>query len=444
MTYREDEQSIVSAVDGGSASLSVQSGRVKSHSKSFRSAVADRKGWRQVLPFLGPAFIAAVAYIDPGNYATNIQSGSQYGYMLLWVCVASNLMAILIQTMSAKLGIATGKNLPEVSREHYPTWLSILFWIQGEVMVMATDLAEFIGATLGFNLVFGIPMVPAAILTAVCALGILLFQVKGYRPLEAVIATMVFIVVGAFTCEMLMAFPPLAPVFHGMVVPQFQGTDSIMLAAGILGATVMPHAIYLHSGLTNHRVIGRTPEERKKIFHFEVVDILIAMLLAGFINATMLIVSASTFHSNGIVVDDLTIAFNQFGELVGPAAALLFGIGLLSAGLSSSSVGTLAGDIIMQGYIRKKIPIFIRRICSMLPPLAIIISGANATYALVMSQVVLSFGIALALIPLIIFTSRKDIMGNLVNRRVTSTLAWVIAGIIICLNVFLLYQTFAG
>ncbi|RYM05877.1 divalent metal cation transporter [Sporolactobacillus sp. THM7-7] len=445
MSYRDDERSIVSAVDAGAAvgSAAPKVGR-RDHSRSFQSVIGKKQGWRQVLPFLGPAFIAAVAYIDPGNYATNIGSGSKYGYMLLWVCVVSNLMAILIQTMSAKMGIATGKNLPEVSREHYPTWLSILFWIQGEIMVIATDLAEFIGATLGFNLVFGIPMIPAAILTAVCALAILLFQIKGYRPLETVIAMMVFVVVGAFTIEMLMVFPPLAPVFEGMVVPKFQGTDSIMLAAGILGATVMPHAIYLHSGLTNQRVIGQTPEEKKKIFHFELVDILIAMILAGFINATMLIVSASTFHTHGIVIDDLTVAHHQFGELIGPAAALLFGIGLLSAGLSSSSVGTLAGDIIMQGYIRKRIPIFIRRICSMLPPLAIVISGANATYALVMSQVVLSFGIALALIPLIIFTSRKDIMGNLVNRKLTSSVAWVIAAIIICLNVFLLYQTFTG
>ncbi|RYL93691.1 divalent metal cation transporter [Sporolactobacillus sp. THM19-2] len=444
VSYREDERSILQAVDGAQAQAVPRTRGRKDHSKTFQSVIASRQGWKQVLPFLGPAFIAAVAYIDPGNYATNIQSGSQYGYMLLWVCVASNLMAILIQTMSAKLGIATGKNLPEVSREHYPAWASVLFWIQGEVMVMATDLAEFIGATLGFNLVFGIPMIPAAILTAICALAILLFQVKGYRPLEAVIAMMVFVVVGAFTCEMLMAFPPLAPVFKGMVVPQFQGTDSIMLAAGILGATVMPHAIYLHSGLTNRRVIGQSPEEKKRIFHFELVDILIAMILAGFINATMLIVSASTFHTRGIVIDDLTVAFNKFGDLLGPSAALLFGIGLLSAGLSSSSVGTLAGDIIMQGYIRKKIPIFIRRICSMVPPLAIVISGANATYALVMSQVVLSFGIALALIPLIIFTARKDIMGNLVNRKLTSSVAWVIAGIIICLNIFLLYQTFFG
>lgn len=444
MSDRIDEPTLSATSGVDSLAGTFPGTRERDHSKSFQSVVGESKGLRKLLPFIGPAFIAAVAYIDPGNYATNIQSGSKYGYMLLWVVVVSNLMAILIQTMSAKLGIATGKNLPEVSREHYPVWASILFWIQGEVMVMATDLAEFIGAAVGLNLVFNIPMLPAAIITAIAALLILVFQVRGYRPLEIVIATMVFVVVIAFSCEVVFSSPALAPVLKGMVTPQFQGVDSILLAAGILGATVMPHAIYLHSGLTNGRVIGHTPEERKKIFHFEVVDILIAMIIAGLINGIMLVVASSTFHTHGIVIDDLTVAYHQFGHFIGPSAALLFGIGLLAAGLSSSSVGTLAGDIIMQGYIRKRIPVFLRRIVSMIPPLAIVISGVNATYALVMSQVVLSFGIALALIPLIIFTSRRDIMGNLVNRKLTSIAAWCISALIISLNIFLLYQTFFG
>lgn len=410
--------------------------------QSFDQAIGEKKGWRQMLPFIGPAFIAAVAYIDPGNYATNIQAGSQFGYLLLWVVVISNLMAILIQTLSAKIGIATSHNLPEIIRDRWPRGVSFFYWIQGEIMIMATDLAEFIGAALGFHLVFGLPMIPAAILTAICALLILTFQVRGFRPLEMVIALMVFIVVIAFSFEIFFALPAFKPFVQGFV-PQFQGTDSVLLAAGILGATVMPHAIYMHSGLTCRRVIGQTAEERKKIFRFELIDILIAMIIAGVINAIMLSVAGSTFFGRE-VINDLTVAFHGFSTYIAPIAGILFGVGLLSAGLSSSSVGTLAGDIMMQGFIHKRIPVFIRRFCSMLPPLILIISGANATKALVMSQVVLSFGIALAIIPLVIFTSNKAIMGKLVNRKLTTVAAWCIAAIVICLNVFLLYQTFFG
>lgn len=411
-------------------------------SQSLQKVIGDAKGWKKLLPFIGPAFIAAVAYIDPGNYATNIQSGSQYGYLLLWVVILSNLMAILIQTLSAKIGIATGYNLPEILRDRWPRGVSIFYWIQGEIMVMATDLAEFIGAAVGFNLVFGIPILPAAILTGFCTILILAFQVRGYRSLEMAIASMVFIIVIAFSCEIVFSAPALAPLMAGFV-PRFQGTNSILLAAGILGATVMPHAIYMHSGLTSKRVIGRTPEERKRIFHFELVDILIAMVIAGVINAIMLAVAASTFYGH-IVISDLSVAYQQFSALIAPGAAILFGVGLLAAGLSSSSVGTLAGDIMMQGFIHKRIPVFLRRVCSMIPPLAVIISGANATSALVISQVVLSFGIALAIIPLVIFTNNKQLMGNLVNRKITTVLAWMVAAVVIALNIFLLYQTFTG
>ncbi len=410
--------------------------------QSFEQAVGEAKGWRQMLPFIGPAFIAAVAYIDPGNYATNIQAGSQYGYLLLWVVIVSNVMAILIQMLSAKLGIATAHNLPEIIRDRWSKKVSFFYWIQGEVMIMATDLAEFIGAALGFHLVFGMPMIPAALLTAVCALLILTFQVKGFRPLEMVIAMMVFIVVIAFSCEILFSLPEFKPFVQGFV-PKFQGSESVLLAAGILGATVMPHAIYMHSGLTCRRVVGRDAQERKKIFRFEQIDILIAMVIAGIINAIMLTVAGSTFFGKE-VIDDLSVAFHGFSNYIAPMAGILFGVGLLSAGLSSSSVGTLAGDIMMQGFIHKRIPVFIRRICSMLPPLILIISGANAMKALVISQVVLSFGIALAIIPLVIFTSKKTIMGLLVNHKLTTAAAWGIAVIVICLNLFLLYQTFFG
>ncbi len=409
-------------------------------SQTYVEALGKRKGLKRLLPFLGPAFIAAVAYIDPGNFATNIQAGSQFGYMLLWVIFASNLMAILIQSLSAKLGIATGRNLPEVARDHFPKWASVGLWIQGELIVMATDLAEFIGAALGLYLIFGIPMLPSAIITAVASFLILELQRKGFRPLEAVIAGMVLVVVFAFGIQVFYAQPEMAPLMKGLFVPGFDGVSSVLLAAGILGATVMPHAIYLHSALTQRRIVGENEVEKKEIYKFEFIDILIAMLIAGAINASMLIVASALFNTNGIVIEDLDVAFNHFEILLSPTAAILFGVGLLSAGLSSSSVGTLSGDVIMQGYIKRSINLYLRRFITIIPPLAIIIAGINPTRALVISQVILSFGIAFALVPLIIFTSRKKLMGTLVNKKITTFASWVIAGIIIVLNIFLLYQ----
>ncbi|WP_374988028.1 Nramp family divalent metal transporter [Priestia megaterium] len=401
------------------------------------------KGIKRLLPFLGPAFIAAVAYIDPGNFATNIAAGSQYGYMLLWVVLISNLMAVLIQSLSAKLGIATGLNLPEIAQEHFPSVVSFGLWIQGELVIMATDLAEFIGAALGIYLLFHIPLFPAALIAAVGSFAILELQRRGVRLLEAAIAAMVFIVVLAFGTQMFLAHPDGASVVHGLFVPQFHGTDSVLLASGILGATVMPHAIYLHSALTQRRVVGTTESEKKAIFRFEFIDIVIAMIIAGAINASMLIVAAALFFKNGLNVQDLDVAFTQFEHLIGPFAAIAFGVGLLSSGLSSSSVGTMSGDVIMQGFIKRRIPLYLRRFITIIPPLLIIGFGVNPTSALVVSQVILSFGIAFALVPLIMFTSNKKIMGGLVNHKATTTVAWVIAALVICLNIFLIYQTIA-
>ncbi|PLR84004.1 Nramp family divalent metal transporter [Bacillus sp. V33-4] len=411
---------------------------------AYQSLLGRARGIKRLVPFLGPAFIAGVAYIDPGNFATNIASGSQYGYMLLWVVLVSNLMAILIQALSAKLGIATGKNLPEVSRENFPKPVSFGLWIQGELVVIATDLAEFIGAALGLYLLFGISLLPAAIIAAIGSFAILELQRRGVRPLEAGITGMVFIVVIAFGLQVLYSQPDTGAIFNGLFTPQFSGADSVMLAAGILGATVMPHAIYLHSALTQKRIVGRTEGERKRIFRFEFIDILIAMVIAGGVNASMLIVAAALFHKNGLNVRDLDLAFNQFGELVGPFSAILFGIGLLSSGLASSSVGTMSGDIIMQGYIKRRIPLYLRRAITVIPPILIIAMGVNPTTALVISQVILSFGIPFALIPLILFTSNKKIMGSLANHKITNAMAWAIAIVIITLNIFLLIQTFAN
>ncbi len=399
------------------------------------------KGLKKLLPFLGPAFIAGVAYIDPGNFATNIAAGSQYGYMLLWVVLVSNLMAILIQALSAKLGIATGKNLPEVSRENFPKPVSFGLWIQGELVVIATDLAEFIGAALGLYLLFGIPLLPSAIIAAIGSFAILELQRRGFRSLEAGIMGMVFIVVLAFGLQVLYSQPNTGEILNGLFTPQFKGVDSVMLAAGILGATVMPHAIYLHSALTQKRIVGRTEGERKRIFRFEFIDIMIAMIIAGVVNASMLIVAAALFFKNGLNVQDLDVAFTKFGDLVGPFSAILFGIGLLASGLASSAVGTMSGDIIMQGFIRRRIPLYLRRLITVIPPIVIIAIGVNPTTALVISQIILSFGIPFALIPLIMFTSNKKIMGSLVNHKVTNVLAWTIALVIISLNVFLLFQT---
>lgn len=400
------------------------------------------KGFRQVLPYLGPAFIAAIAYIDPGNFATNIAAGSKYGYLLLWVILFSNLMALLIQSLSAKLGIATGKNLAEVAREEFPKPVSIGLWIQGEIVIIATDLAEFIGAALGLYLLFGIPMLEASIIAAIGSFAILELQRRGFRSLEAGITAMLFIVVLSFIVQMFFAKPELDSVLQGLLTPKFEGTESVLLAAGILGATVMPHAIYLHSALTQKRIIGSTDLEKKRIFRFELIDILIAMLIAGFINAAMLIVSSSLFHQNGLFVEDLDIAFHYLELLVSPLSAILFGLGLLIAGLSSSSVGTMSGDIIMQGFIHYRIPLYLRRFITIIPPIIIIASGVNPTTALVFSQVVLSFGIGFALIPLIMFTSNQRIMGALKNSAIITFIAWVIAGLIVLLNLFLLIKTF--
>ncbi|AUJ78861.1 Nramp family divalent metal transporter [Bacillus siamensis] len=411
--------------------------------KAIQDALDGKsKGFKRLLPFLGPAFIAAIAYIDPGNFATNISAGSKFGYMLLWVILFSNLMAFLIQVLSAKLGIATGKNLPEIARDRYPKWVSAGLWIQGELVIMATDLAEFIGAALGLNLLFGIPMMEAAIIAAIGSFAILELQRRGYRALEAGIAGLLFVVVIAFALQTFFAKPDAASVLEGLFIPKIDGMDSVLLATGILGATVMPHAIYLHSALTQRRVVGKTDSERKKIFKFETIDILIAMVIAGAINASMLIVAAALFFKNGLYVEDLDVAYQQFGHYIGPASAALFGIGLLAAGLSSSSVGTLSGDIIMQGFIRYRIPLYLRRFITIIPPMVIIISGVNATEALVWSQVVLSFGISFALVPLIMFTGNRRLMGALTNRKWVTALAWLIAVLVIALNLFVIYDSF--
>jgi manganese transport protein len=401
-----------------------------------------RRGFR-ILPFLGPAFVACVAYIDPGNFATNIAGGSKFGYTLVWVIVAANLMAMLIQTLSAKLGIATGHNLPEVCREQFSRRTSLALWIQAELIAMATDLAEFLGAALGFHLLLGIPLFPAAILTGIAAFLILGLQRFGFRPFEAVIAAIVGIIGVCYIGELFYAKPPLGTVAKHALVPQFDGSESVLLAVGILGATVMPHVIYLHSALLQDRVLPKSEEQARRLYRFTRIDVVIAMSIAGFINVSMLVVAASTFFNTGLTnVDSLESAHKTLAGLVGGYSSTLFALALLGSGLSSSTVGTLAGQVVMQGFIRRRIPVWVRRLVTMLPALIVIGIGLDPSRTLVLSQVVLSFGIPFALIPLVIFTGKRKIMGPLVNQRITTIVATIIAALISGLNVFLLYQTF--
>jgi manganese transport protein len=406
---------------------------------------SEKRGLFRLLPFLGPAFIAAVAYIDPGNYATNIQGGARFGYTLLWVVVGSNLMAMLIQSLSAKLGIATGLNLAEHCRRAFPQSVAIAMWILMELVAIATDLAEFVGAALGLNLLFGIPLWAAGILAGVATFLILALERYGFRPLEAVITALVGIIAVSYLIETVLDKPDWGQVLYHAVVPQFSGPASVLLATGILGATVMPHVIFLHSSLTQNRIVTHDPDKLRLLFRYEVIDVAIAMGVAGLVNAAMLMMAAATFHRAGLQeIGTIEEAHRTLQPLLGKAAGSIFAISLLASGLSSSSVGTMAGQIVMQGFIHRQIPSWIRRLVTMAPSLIVLSVGLDPTRTLVISQVVLSFGLPFAVIPLILFTRRHDVMGVLVNRRSTTVIVSVVAVLIVALNVFLLLQTFRG
>jgi manganese transport protein len=399
----------------------------------------ERRGVRAVLPFLGPAFIAAVAYVDPGNFATNMAGGSQFGYALLWVVLLANLMAMGVQSMSAKLGIATGHSLPEVCRDRFPFRVVVLLWLQAEAIAMATDVAEFVGAALGLNLVFGLSLWLSALLTGLAAFAILGMQVRGFRRLEATITGFVAVIVLAFGLEVLRSSPSAAGVAHGMFVPQLPG-GAALLAVSIVGATVMPHVIYLHSSLTQNRIVGANPEARRKIFRFEIIDIGIAMGTAALVNLAMLATAAAVFHARGLfgAGNDLGQVFTGLNRYLGAHSGTFFGIALLASGIASSCVGTMSGQLVMQGFIHRQIPIFARRAITMIPALVVIGVGFNPTRALVLSQVFLSFGIPFALVPLWFFTSNSKLMGTLVNRRLTMLAGALVTAVIVALNVYLL------
>lgn len=359
--------------------------------------------------------------------------------------VVSNLMAMLIQALSAKLGIATGRNLPELIRQQFPRRVTLALWLLAEVVVMATDLAEFLGAAIGLYLLFDIPLFEAGLLTGVATFVILALQRYGARPLEAVITAMVGLIGACYLVEMVLGRPDLGAAGAAVIKPRFEDSESVLLATGILGATVMPHVIYLHSALTQGRIVPKNVSQARRLYRLELVDVVIAMGVAGLINSAMLMTAAATFWSRGVDVtggDDIIMeAYRTLTPLLGSAASTIFAISLLASGLASAAVGTMAGQVIMQGFIGRRIPIWLRRLVTMAPALVIIAMGVDTTRTLVISQVVLSFGIPFALVPLVMFTRRRDLMGELVNRRPTTVSAIIIAAVIISLNIFLVYQT---
>ncbi len=429
------------ALEGATAEAGTVALREGALARSPLDELMAKGRLRASLAMLGPAFVASIAYVDPGNFATNLQGGARFGYLLLWVVLLANLIAMLIQYLSAKLGIVTGENLPQHIRARWPRALTWGMWVQAEIMAMATDIAEFLGAALGLNLLFGVPLLPAGLITGAIAFAMLELQGRGYRRFELAITSLLGIIFLGLLYETLKIGPSSHDALRGLI-PGLSGASSVYLAVGIIGATVMPHVIYLHSALTQGRVRPVNDRERSRLLRFERVDVIIALGLAGLVNLAMLAIAAKLFHTPGLSgLTGIPQAHAEFGRLVGGGAALAFAVALLASGASSSSVGTFAGQVVMSGFINVRIPMMLRRALTMLPALTILALGTNPTDALVLSQVVLSFGIPLAVIPLVILTGRRDVMGVHVNRPLTTVLAWGCAILITGLNLFLIYQT---
>ncbi len=398
---------------------------------------------RGPLPLLGPAFVAAIAYIDPGNFATNITAGSRFGYLLVWVVVASNLMAMLIQYLSAKAGIATGKNLPELCRDNFSRPVTRGLWAQAELVAIATDLAEVLGGAIALQLLFGLPLLAGGVITAVVAFALLGIQSRGARPFEVAITGMLLVVLVGFLYSLVAGGVDAAAAVGGLT-PRFEGTDTVLLATGMLGATVMPHVIYLHGALTQSRYQRTTDQERQALLRSQRIDVVTAMTLAGVINLSMLVVAAQVLSDGPVPVETIEGAHAGLAAALGPTAAFLFALALLASGFAASGVGTFSGQIVMQGFLRRRVPLLLRRLVTLAPALLVIAIGVDPTRALVISQVVLSFGIPFALIPLVLLTSRRRVMGVLVNRRVTTMVAAAVAAVICVLNVTLVALTLTG
>jgi manganese transport protein len=401
----------------------------------------QRRGLRGYLAFVGPAVIASIAYIDPGNFATNIQAGAKYGYGLLWVVLVANLIAMLFQGLSAKLGIVTGRNLAELCRDHFPRPVVWAMWVVSEIAAMATDVAEFLGGAIGFSLLLHMPLLVGMIVTAVVTYGLLMSEVYGFRPLELIIGAIVGIIGLCYLVEMFIAPVDWASVAYHAVTPQIADAEALLLVVGIIGATVMPHAIYLHSGLTQSRVPVRDDKDRRKVLRFSNREVVIALTVAGLINMAMVIMASGAFHAGHSDVAQIETAYHTLTPLLGTAAAGFFLLSLIASGVSSSTVGTMAGQMIMQGFIGVRIPIWVRRLVTMLPAFVVVALGVDATSALVISQVVLSIALPLPMIALLIFTGPSDIMGVFTNSRLIGVAALAGTAVVLALNVVLIAQT---
>jgi manganese transport protein len=398
---------------------------------------------RGAVPLLGPAFVAAIAYVDPGNVATNFAAGASYGYLLVWVVVGANLVAMLIQSLAAKVGLATGQNLPELSRAHFPGWVVRGLWLQAEVVVVATDLAEVIGGAVALNLLFHLPLVEGGVVTGIVAYGLVALRARGHRPFEVVVFGLLAVIAIGFLLTLVRSHPSPAAAADGLL-PRFDGAQSLVLAAGILGATVMPHAIYLHSALHQGRVTARDAGERRHLLTHQRIDIVAALGLAGAINVAMLLTAAGLFagtHLPGTATTTLESVHHSLAVALDAPAALIFAVALLASGFASAGVGTCTGEVVMAGYLRRRVPPVLRRTLTLAPTLVVLAVGLDPTRALVLSQVVLSFGIPFALVPLIALTRRTDLMGDLVNRRTTTAAAATCAVLIIALNGFIVART---
>jgi manganese transport protein len=401
-----------------------------------------RRGFRTILPMAGPAVVVSIAYMDPGNFATNIQAGARYGYGLLWVVLVASLIAMLFQALSAKLGIVTGRNLAEMCREQLPQPLVYAMWIVSEIAAMATDLAEFLGGAIGLSLLSNLPLFWGMIVTAIVTYGILTFERRGFRTIELIIGALVGIICLCYLIEIFVAPVDWAAVAFHTVVPQLEDAAAITISVGIIGATVMPHAIYLHSGLTQVRLTVHDDADRRKLLRYSNREVIVALAIAGAVNMAMLIMASAAFHEGHSDVAEIETAYHTLRPLLGAGAATVFLISLLASGVSSSAVGTMAGQMIMQGFVGFRIPIWVRRLVTMIPAFIVVGYGVNATNALVISQVVLSIALPVPMIALLIFTQRADIMGSFVNGRVTSVAAKVGTAVVLLLNTILLLQIF--
>jgi manganese transport protein len=398
--------------------------------------------WLSKVLFVGPAVVTSIAYMDPGNFATNIQAGAKFGYSLLWVVLAANVIAMLFQALSAKLGIVTNRNLAELSREHFPAPVVYAMWGVSEIAAMATDLAEFLGGAIGLSLLFHIPLLPGMLVTGVVTYAILTGEKHGYRPLELVIGGLIAAVALSYVIELAIVHVDWAAAAKGTVVPQLHGADALSVSVGILGATVMPHAIYLHSGLTQGRARARNDRERHKLVRFSNIEVLVALTVAGLVNMAMVIMASGAFHAGHPEVAEIETAYHSLTPILGSAAAGIFLISLLASGVSSSAVGTMAGQMIMQGFTGRRMPVWIRRLVTMVPALIVVALGVNATDALVYSQVVLSFALPVPMIALVILSSRRNVMGSFASSRWVAGAAIMGTAVILVLNAVLLLQTF--